>query len=654
MCGISGYLSKEGVSLRAEALRSSLQSIGHRGPDDSGIFESIHFGIGLAHARLSILDLSSSGHQPMSVKDDGMVLVYNGEVYNYLEIQSELQHRGISFQGHSDTEVILNLFEEKEPSGKHWTSILSSLNGIFALALWDPATQELRLARDAMGVKPLYYVESSDRFAFASEIKGLFPLVPGLTEIDPVSIDRYLSYLWCPGKGTPLQRVKKLAPGQALTVKDGKIIEDIQWFKHTSFQGLRQSGINLEFSRSESEWIQETREQLRSAVHRQMVSDVPVGAFLSGGLDSSSIVNFAKEKNPDIRCFTVQATNWELDEVTDDLPYAIEVAKHLNLPLEIVPIDSRKMARDFAEMVVQLDEPLADPASLNVLYISRLARETGIKVLLSGAGGDDILTGYRRHRALLLEDWWKDLPFYARYCLQGLSSILGNRFILARRLKKMFRGATLSSDERLMDYFRWMATGSLNSLYTSDFAVLLKGHSAEEPLRELLSQLPSGLSPIERMLALEQRFFLADHNLIYTDKMSMAAGVEVRVPFLDLEFVNFAAGIPSSLKQKGAEGKWILKKAMEPYLPKSVVYRKKSGFGAPLRRWIRFELREMIGDILSHDSLRRRGFFDPNAVWRMIRDNEAGKIDASYTILSLLLIELWCRRFIDDGGFVSV
>jgi asparagine synthase (glutamine-hydrolysing) len=378
-----------------------------------------------------------------------------------------------------------------------------------------------------------------------------------------------------------------------------------------------------------------------------MVSDVPVGAFLSGGLDSSSVVAFARELNPGIRCFTIQATNWELDEVTDDLPYAVEVARHLNVPLEIVPIDSGKMAQDFTEMVSQLDEPLADPASLNVLYISLLARETGIKVLLSGAGGDDILTGYRRHRALLMEDWWAGLPLFARSALQGMTSVLGSRFILARRLKKMFRGATLPAEERLMDYFRWMDTDSLRRLYTPDFTSSLKGERSDEPLRKMLAQLPEGLSPVERMLALEQRFFLADHNLIYTDKMSMAAGVEVRVPFLDMDFVEYASGIPWPLKQRGKEGKWVLKKAMEPYLPKSVIYRRKSGFGAPLRRWIRFELREMIGDILSEHSLRNRGIFDPVAVKRMIDDNEKGRIDASYTILSLLLIELWCRRFID-------
>jgi asparagine synthase (glutamine-hydrolysing) len=647
MCGITGYSLGEVAAISQDALYESLRRIMHRGPDDSGVFRDEDKGIGLGHARLSILDLSPMGHQPMFENQGGMVLVYNGEVYNYLELRESLSKHGDSFQGHSDTEVILRLFEDHAGEEAHWTTLLPRLNGIFAFALWDPHTEELRVARDAMGVKPLYYVESADRFAFASEIKALFPLVPGLSEIDPKSIDRYLTYLWCPGAGTPLRQVRKLEPGQALTVKRGRILEKHQWFNPRYTLKGSQSHSETSSSKDPEHWIQGTRDRLREAVQRQMVSDVPVGAFLSGGLDSSSIVTFARELNPGIRCFTIQATNWELDEVTDDLPYAVEVARHLNVPLEIVPIDSGKMASDFAEMVVHLDEPLADPASLNVLYISLLARETGIKVLLSGAGGDDILTGYRRHRALLMEDWWAGLPLFARSALQGMTSVLGSRFILARRLKKMFRGATLPAEERLMDYFRWMDTDSLRRLYTPDFTSSLKGERSDEPLRNMLAQLPEGLSPVERMLALEQRFFLADHNLIYTDKMSMAAGVEVRVPFLDMDFVEYASGIPWPLKQRGKEGKWVLKKAMEPYLPKSVIYRRKSGFGAPLRRWIRFELREMIGDILSEQSLRNRGIFDPVAVKRMIDDNEKGRIDASYTILSLLLIELWCRRFID-------
>ncbi len=393
--------------------------------------------------------------------------------------------------------------------------------------------------------------------------------------------------------------------------------------------------------------IAATQSHLRQAVQRQMVADVPVGAFLSGGLDSSAIVAFARELNPDIRCFTIEATEGEEEGATDDLPYARRVAQHLGVTLEVVHIDSHRMASDLERMVVQLDEPLADPAPLNVLYISQLAREQDMKVLLSGAGGDDLFTGYRRHRAVQLEGYWDWLPGSFRCGLDKVMSGLDTRRAWARRLAKLFNGAGLEGDARLTNYFAWAREADLLALYSAEFRAQLHNVQATAPMLDFLSPLPKDLSPLDRMLALEQRFFLADHNLIYTDKMSMAAGVEVRVPFLDMDMVDFAQRIPLRLKQRGQVGKWVLKKAMEPYLPNEVIYRPKSGFGAPLRRWMRQDLRVLLGDLLSVSSLKRRGLFEPAAVQRLIADNDAGKVDASYTLLSLLCIEIWCRNFVD-------
>jgi asparagine synthase (glutamine-hydrolysing) len=314
-----------------------------------------------------------------------------------------------------------------------------------------------------------------------------------------------------------------------------------------------------------------------------------------------------------------------------------------------VHIDAARMAADLEGMVAQLDEPLADPAPLNVLYISRLAREHGMKVLLSGAGGDDLFTGYRRHHALMLEAFWTWLPRPARLGLEGITAGMDQRWAWGRRLRKLFNGASLDGDARLVNYFAWSRREDLFALYTKDFKAALGEAEAGAPMLDFLAELPETLAPIDRMLALEQRFFLADHNLIYTDKMSMAAGVEVRVPFLDMDLVEFAQQVPVHLKQRGSVGKWVLKKAMEPYLPKDVIYRPKSGFGAPLRHWMRFELRALLGDVLGDRSLRHRGLFDPVAVHRLIAANDAGELDASYTLLSLLCIELWCRRFIDNN-----
>jgi len=298
-------------------------------------------------------------------------------------------------------------------------------------------------------------------------------------------------------------------------------------------------------------------------------------------------------------------------------------------------------------MVVQLDEPLADPAALNVLYISQLAKEQGIKVLLSGAGGDDLFTGYRRHYALQLEHYWSWLPKGARIGLENFTKNFNVNNPIQRRLVKMFNGAGLNSADRLINYFRWTSDSILQSLYSPEFRQELAESNASQVMQDFLEPIITNTSSLDQMLTLEQRFFLADHNLNYTDKMSMAVGVEVRTPFLDLDLVEFSGKIPNSLKQKGSIGKWVFKKAMEPYLPKDIIYRPKSGFGAPLRTWIKYDLREMLGDLLSIDSINRRGLFSGKAVQQLIMDNDNGKIDASYTLLSLLCIEIWCRAYID-------
>lgn len=630
MCGINGFIG----NFSPELLRQTSDVLSHRGPDDFGTFYNVSASVGLAHRRLSIVDLSPLGHQPMCSTDGAIVLVYNGEIYNQLELRTELIMRGHVFRGHSDTEVLLNMYLAEG------ADMLPRLNGIFAFALWDARKQSMLLARDALGVKPLYYSALDGRFAFASEIKALLHLVPEARELDVTSLHRYLSFLWCPGEGTPLKAVRKLLPGQAMWIRAGQIERRWAWYQLPVFRGVH---ANLD----ESSALEGTTSHLRQAVRRQMMADVPVGAFLSGGLDSSAIVAFAREINPDIHCFTIDAKGGQEAGATNDLPYALKVAKHLGVPLDVVSIDANRMAGDLERMVAQLDEPLADPAPLNVLYISQLARDQGMKVLLSGAGGDDLFTGYRRHRALQAEHYWRWLPHGVRNGLAQATAGLDQHRAFTRRLSKLFSGAALEGDDSLVEYFRWARESDLLDLYTSETRMALGIELAATPMLDFLQPLPNGVAPLDRMLALEQRFFLADHNLNYTDKMSMAVGVEVRVPFLDLELVEFAAHIPRSLKQRGSEGKWILKKAMEPFLPHEVIYRPKSGFGAPLRRWMQHDLRELLGDLLSVNSLKRRGLFEPTAVQRLISANDAGKVDASYTLLSLLCIEIWCRTYLD-------
>ena len=630
MCGIIGISGR----IDTEALKSGLSSLAHRGPDDSGIFIDEPAHIALGHRRLSILDISPLGHQPMVGADGSVVLIFNGEIYNFRELRAELEAKGFSFRGHSDTEVLLNLYLAEGEA------MLSRLNGIFALAIWDKRKQSLLIARDALGVKPLYYAALNGCFAFASEIKALLHLVPQARELDVVSLHRYLSFLWCPGEGTPLKAVRKLLPGEAMWVCKGQIAQRWNWFQLPIFHG-----ISADLDQQTA--LKGTATHLRQAVHRQMVSDVPLGSFLSGGLDSSAIVAFAREINPNIHCFTIECEGKQEAGVVDDLPYARKVAKHLGVPLDVVSISSNMMANDLESMVAQLDEPLADPACLNVLYISQLARQKGIKILLSGAGGDDLFTGYRRHRAVMAEPLWDWLPLGTRKKLSTLDQRINLRNPLNRRLGKLLSVAAHQGIERTIEYFRWTQENLLLNLYTAETRKILGSELAVTPMIEFLQQLNHKATSLDHMLALEQRFFLADHNLNYTDKMSMAAGVEVRVPFLDIDLVNFVARIPNGLKQHGRHGKWILKKAMEPYLPHEVIYRPKSGFGAPLRQWMRHSLKDLIGDLLSKESLKRRGLFEPIAIQRLIDDNNSGKVDANYTLLSLLCIEIWCRTYLD-------
>ena len=631
MCGILG-VSGGGLDL----VKSANLLLEHRGPDDCGVFVDKLVEIGLGHTRLSILDTSSYGHQPMSSKDGKVVLVFNGEIYNFRELRKNLEENNCKFCGQSDTEVLLNLYLLEG------VEMLSKLNGIFAFAIWDYKNQSLFIARDGLGVKPLYYSENNENFAFASEIKALLHLTPKNKELDKEEINRYLSFLWCPGEGTPLKSIRKLLPGEAIIVKSGNIVKKWTWYQLPIFTGI---SANLDKNKS----ISGTIKYLRQAVHRQMIADVPVGAFLSGGLDSSSIVALAREVDPDIRCFTIDTTGKQDKGVVNDLPYAQKVAKHLDVALDVVSVDSSKIAQDLEYMVTQLGEPLADPAALNVLYISRLAREQGIKVLLSGAGGDDLFTGYRRHYALQLERYWEWLPKKARIGLENVTRNLNAKNSVSRRIMKMFNGAGLDNTERLINYFRWSDDSLLQSLYSLEFRQQLSGSNSNQIMRNFLEPILTKSSSLDQMLALEQRFFLSDHNLNYTDKMSMAAGVEVRVPFLDLDLIDFSAKIPNHFKQKGSTGKWVLKKAMESYLPKEIIYRPKTGFGAPLRTWMQHDLKEIMRDLLSIESINNRGLFSAANVQKLILDNSQGKIDASYTLFSLLCVEIWCREYLDKN-----
>jgi asparagine synthase (glutamine-hydrolysing) len=633
MCGIAGFSGR----FDASVLREMNECIAHRGPDDDDVMVCAEYGVGLAHRRLSIIDLSSAGHQPMWDATRTLCIVFNGEIYNYRELRADLLHAGFEFRSKSDTEVILNLYL------RDGAAMLPRLNGIFALALWDTRTRELLVARDGLGVKPFYYSQPADGFVFASEIKALLRIPSVSRELDLDGVRQYTRFLWCPAPQTMLKSVRKLLPGHAAVVRDGRMAKE--WEFYDLPFGEEDADMPL------NEAIASTRDVIARAVERQMVADVPVGAFLSGGLDSSAVVAFARrlEQPRPLQCFTIAFSEGSTaaEGIADDLPYARRAAKALGVPLQEVVIGPA-MADDLAKMVYQLDEPLADLAPLNVACISKAAREAGIPVLLSGAGGDDLFSGYRRHLSLHLEPAWGWLPAPARAALRGVARRLPTRHPALRRAAKVFSHAHRSSDDRIASYFYWLDPETGDSLFTPTSLGTMRPDSSDT-LLERVRELPASMSRLNKMLYLDTKYFLVDHNLNYTDKMSMQHGVEVRVPLLDYEVVQHAGRLPGRFKQHGKTTKWIFRKAMEGILPDEVIYRPKAGFGVPLRTWMMNGLLPVMEDLLSERSLRERGIFEAAAVRRLIDLDRSGRIDAVYPILSMACIELWCRQFIDKS-----
>ena len=541
MCGIAGFSGQFPHQLLEQMNRIQI----HRGPDDCGQIYFKDAEVGLAHSRLAIIDLSRDAQQPMTVHCDccpkGLWISYNGELYNYRELRQSLQKSGHQFHSHSDTEVLLHAY------AAYGDKIFDHLNGIYAFAILD--NDRLLLARDGLGVKPLYYAEVNHAdgkgVLFASEIKALLASSALTRELDHTALHYYLAYLWCPGQQTALKAVKKIEPGEALLIKHGVIKK--RWFHYDIPFGYS----NTPTVETEEEWCEMLRSTLRSSVKRQLISDVPVGAFLSGGLDSSAIVAMLHELQPQQRfpCFTIAFDETMASEGnTQDLPYAEAIAKQLNMDLRILRPKANIMDQ-LDHMVYHLDEPQADPAPLHVLAIADAAKTEGIKVLLSGTGGDDIFSGYRRHYALEASQRLSWIPNRLKRAVTHASNISQGKSMHLpwtmrnhawRRINKFVQAWHLPINQQIAHHFLWSSESLRRALYSRDMSAMLAGHDTLAPLMQTLERAPKDLAPLNRMLYLETKHFLADHNLNYTDKLSMATGVEVRVPLLDKELVQFA------------------------------------------------------------------------------------------------------------------
>ncbi len=627
MCGIAGFFG----SFQPELLDRMNAIQAHRGPDFGTTFYLQNSLIGLAHRRLSILDPRPVANQPL--KKNHAVLCFNGEIYNFRELKQDLEQDGFQFLSNGDSEVFLSLYL------RDGVKAFEKINGMFAAAIWDSQKQCLLIARDPLGLKPLYYTETKQGFLFASEMKALLQESSVERQINHDAVISHLKYLWSPAPDTLLKNVMKLEPGELMTVKDSRIVSKRKFY-HLPYD---QPVLNI----TEQEALEETRRLVRQATKRQLVSDVPLGAFLSGGLDSTSLCAMAcQEGMQNLPCFTIafEGDEFQAEGTTDDLPFAKQAASHLGLKLSVVNA-SPQVCDLLEKMIYHLDEPQADPAPLNVFLICEQARKQGIKVLLSGAGGDDIFSGYRRHQALQWDSLWNVMPQPMRQLIAKSSHLLPQNQVILRRIRKALRSVDLNRSERLVSYFHWSSPDWIQSVCGQQLQETLQ-KPAPDSLLNALGELAPSTPPLNQMLYLDTRFFLADHNLHYTDKMSMASGVEVRSPLLDLDLVNFCARLPVKLKQKKGIGKYLFKKSMQAYLPESLIYRPKTGFGMPLRHWLQNDLKPLFEETLSEQALQRNQLFDSQGVQHLLKLTKQGRVDGTYTLFAMLCIEIWSRQFL--------
>jgi asparagine synthase (glutamine-hydrolysing) len=628
MCGILGTYDLSGGASQLDAMSAA---IAHRGPDADGTWVSSDARVRLGHRRLSIIDLSVAANQPF-VKD-GLALVFGGEIYNYRDLRAELQLTGSSFRTNSDTEVLLEAWRRWGPAS------LPRLRGMFTFALFDQHEGTLTLARDQFGIKPLFWMAQDGGIAFASELKGLRPLLGERPTIDYTAIVASLMYYWVPDDHCVYRGVHKLPAGCWLQVgPDGR--RRLERFFDPRAQLAAPSGRNVD--------VDELRAVLEGSVAAHLVADVPISTFLSGGLDSSLLTVLAARQNPDIDSYTIsfRPEDRRLEAMPDDLAYARKLAARHGIRLHEVEI-APDVADLLPRMVHALDEPIGDAAAINAYLICRAAREAGVKVLLSGMGADELFGGYRKHYAALLAARYRRLPGVLRHGVVAPAvdrlPVAGRRrgYRAARWAKRFVSFADLPEEAAFRRSYTHYDVGELQQLLDPELwpAVdqLVTEHAA------VYNEGPAD-DQVNRMCYTDTRMFLTGLNLAYTDRASMAASTEVRVPYVDKEVAAAAFAIPGSAKIVGRERKAILKKAAEAWLPSEIVYRPKGLFSAPLRAWIRRDLADMVEDLVAGGSFVTSGLVDKQVVRTMIDDDRRGAADRSKEIWQLLTLELWYRQ----------
>jgi len=627
MCGICGKLVFDPAAIVSPALiKSMADAISHRGPDDDGYF--ISGPVGLGFRRLSIIDLNG-GHQPLSNEDGSVHIVFNGEIYNYKELRQYLLGRGHVFRTQSDTETIVHLYEDLGDA------CVEKLRGMFAFAIWDDRNKSLFLARDRVGIKPLYYSQSRNSVIFASEIKALLADPDLQAEVRPSMIDRFLTFDYLPGEETLFKNIYKLAPGHSLSFRAGKSYKRQYWDLHfepspSSFQHAKSHLLHL----------------LEESVALHMVSDVPVGFLLSGGVDSTAMLALAagKTSHP-ISSFTIGFSD---PQVTDERPYARLAARKYGSEHHETTISADQFAEFLPKYIWHMEEPVCEPPAVALYYVSKLAKDF-VKVLISGEGGDEAFAGYSNYRTRLWCERLKRFPAPLRQLLSASFSML-TRFVspgmAAKSAQLLHPRLEDSYYSRTSDPSRFF-NNQWQQFYSSDFAQSVdKKLSSQAATKHFRNGHRAG--PLGKMLYVDTKTWLPDDLLIKADKMTMANSLELRVPLLDHKILEFAASLPQNFKIRGFTTKYIAKKALSGCVPREILDRKKAGFPVPYEKWLRLDLRDWVHDLLLDSRTTARGYFQKSAVERMLSD-DMRSAGYSKEIFDLAVLELWHREFLEKG-----
>jgi len=625
VCGIYGIFQLDGVPADPALMSAMGRVIVHRGPDDEGHHADGPCAIGMR--RLSIIDLAG-GHQPLSNGDGTLWLVCNGEIYNFRELRRELETLGHRFKTGSDSEVILHSYAQ------HGDEFIHRLNGMFGFALWDARRRRLIVGRDRLGIKPIYLYRDARRLAFASEAKALLKL-PGISaEIDPSALHSYLNLGYVAAPLSIFRGISKLPPASMLIVEGGRVEERRYW------------RVSAEMDRgiAEDEWAERIRARLDESVRMQMVSDVPIGAFLSGGIDSSTVVGLmAAHSDQPIRTYAIGFKGTAADDYYNELPYARRVADLFRTQHQEIMVRPDVVSL-LPRLLWHMDEPMSDTAFITTYLVSQFARRD-VTVILSGVGGDELFGGYRRYLGNHYQAYFDRLPGWARRAALAIGERLPSDrhsplLNLSRLAKGFLESAGLPFEERYRAYVQVFPLREVQRLLRLDGA-------AQPDMIEAAFRHASGGDSLNRMLAVDAETMLPDDLLMLTDKMSMATSLECRVPLLDQELVELAARMPEQVKVRGGRLKHAMKEAVSDLLPRDILERKKRGFGTPMGAWLKEDLAPLVRSLLSDSVVKGRGLFHFPMVQELIASHEANRIDGTDRLLTLLNLEIWSRLYLD-------